>query len=1000
MAMTFSLSQLVALMVSYLSLLFAVGFAAERQLIPQKILDHPLIYVLSLGVFSGALGIFGASELAYNFGHSFLLYYLGVVVMFLLSPLILSPMLRICRTYQLGSLADLLSFRFQSPWVGTAVTIMLLAAIMPLLALQIQAVTDSIHILYEGANYPRVEADRHHSLALLFCATITLFTMLFGSRSPSSLPRQQGLVATIAFESIIKLVGMMILGSAAIFSVFGGFDGLQNWLESSPEALALLNSPLRQDSARALLLIFFASTVTMPHIFHMIFAEKPGHGFLRTASWGLPLYLLLLALPILPITWAGMALSTGLPTAYSALALGIAGQSTTLSMIGFMTGLSAASAVIIVSTLALANMCLNHIVLPAQLRSSIRSADRSNIYEQLTWLRRLLAAGIILLGYLFYRVLEIRMSLLDVGLVAFVGTLQFLPAIFATLFWPRANRHGLLAGLSAGFAIWFLALLLPLISGFQADFVDSWYLSWFAETEGTWSATAILSLASNISLFITVSLLTPTSESEHLGAAACSVDDLDRPMRRELSLHNAEQYRVALAAELGDAIAERELQRALQSLSMPYSENRPIALRRLREKLSANLSGLLGPTVASEIIQRSIPFREDNSQQPEDISLIESSLDQAQSSFSGLAADLDNLRRHHRETLHELPIGVFSLGGDGEVLMWNRIMEKLTGVEADEVVGSLLSSLPVHWAEMFQEFANSKPATEHKLQMPKTGSDNRQGGRWISLHKTVVQSPTRGSSEQLIVVEDVTNYRVLEQELLHSERLASIGRLAAGVAHEIGNPVTGIACLAQNLEFEQDANEVRNAASEILQQTNRVTRIVESLVNFSHTGKNNPEPSPLLPTNLADCIDEAVHLLQLDRNARPVRYSNLCDREHLVLADSQKLLQVFINLLSNARDASADGQSIEIDSLLDPEQVEITVTDEGSGVAADIQEQIFEPFFTTKDPGMGTGLGLPLVYSILEDMNGRIHLTSPVTESGGTRFNVILKTAEYAQEYL
>ncbi len=998
--MTFSLSQLVLLMVGYLSILFAVGFTAQRGLIPQKILGHPLVYVLSLGVFSGALGIFGASELAFNFGYSFLLYYIGVVVMFLLSPLMLSPLMRVCRTYQLGSLADLLAFRFQSPWVGTGVTIMLLAAMLPLLALQMQVVSDSIQILSGHPEYPFKESNRHHNLALLFCATITLFTLLFGSRSPSGRPRQQGLVATIAFESLVKLLAMLFLGLVAVYSVFGSFTDMQAWLDTNPQMTELLNPSLREDSARALLLIFFAGAVTMPHLFHMTFAEQPGPGFLRTASWGLPLYLLLLALPVLPITWAALSLNTGLPTSYSVLALGVAHQSTLFSMTAFVAGLSAASAVIIVSTLALANMCLNHLVLPAQLRNSMRSPETANLYEQLTWLRRLLAAGIILLGYLFYRLLENRLSLMDVGLVAFIGTLQFLPAIFATLFWPRANRNGLLAGLLAGFTVWFLALLLPSISSFQPVFIDIWYLWWFDETGSVWSVATTLSLALNISLFISVSLLTRTSTSERHGAAACSVDDIDHPIRRELSLTSPEQYHGALAAELGDSIATQELQRALRSLDMSYNEDRPIALRRLREQIAANLSGMLGPTVASEIVHRSIPFRRGGRQGPEDISLIESNIDLAQSSFTGLAADLDNLRRHHRETLHELPVGVLSLGVDGEVLMWNRFMEQLTGVQANQVVGSMLASLPATWAKLLQDFSMSDATAEHRLQLPEQDSDEAHAGRWISLNKTTVDSPSRGTTDRLIVVEDVTDYRLLEQELLHSERLASVGRLAAGVAHEIGNPVTGIACLAQNLEYEEDVKEVHIAAGEILKQTERVTRIVESLVNFSHTGRNNLEPTTQVPTNLADCVDEAIHLLQLDRNARPVSYVNHCDREHLVLADGQKLLQVFINLLSNARDASTDGQTIEVDSVSSLEQVEITVSDQGSGIAEDIRDQIFEPFFTTKDPGLGTGLGLSLVYSILEDMGGRIQLTSPLTETGGTRFNLTLEPAEYASEYL
>ena len=251
----------------------------------------------------------------------------------------------------------------------------------------------------------------------------------------------------------------------------------------------------------------------------------------------------------------------------------------------------------------------------------------------------------------------------------------------------------------------------------------------------------------------------------------------------------------------------------------------------------------------------------------------------------------------------------------------------------------------------------------------------------------------------MIVVEDLTDYEILERELMHNERLASIGRLAAGVAHEIGNPVTGIACLAQNLEVEDDLGAVAEAAGEIRKQTERVSRIVESLVNFAHTGREIVDPANLQPVNLADCVDEAIHLLELDLNAKRVRFVNRCHREQLVKAESQRLLQVFINLLGNARDASERDGLIEIDSSPEGETLNISVTDHGTGIPEAVQGQIFEPFFTTKEPGEGTGLGLSMVYSILENLGGRISLQSPLESGPGTRFSISLSSARYGDEY-
>jgi signal transduction histidine kinase len=994
--MTFSLPQLIGVIAAYISLLFGVAFLADRGWIPQRLLRHPSVYVLSLGVFAGAMAIYGAAELSFHYGYGFLLYYAGVSLMLLLSPLLMQPLMRVCRIYQLGSLADLLTFRFRSRRVGALVTLVMLAAMLPLLALQIDTVSDTISIL-SGDHAAVSHRDIHNSaLPLVFCGLMTVFAIYFGSRQLAPQERHDGLVAAIALESLVKALALLIVGLAAVYGVFGGFGGLDTWLETNPHILQLLDSPLRQDSAHALLLIFFAGAVAMPHMFHMAFSESPDSRGLDHASWGLPAYLLVLSLPILPITWAAMKLDSELPQVYSILTVGLESGSPGIAIAGFLAGMSAASAVVIVSTLALANMCLNHLILPVVLRRGSGGLDAGpDIYAQLRWLRGALIGAIILTGYGFFRLMAARQSLVDLGLAAFIGTVQFLPAVLATIYWPRANEKGLICGLLAGVLTWYFTVVLPLFSDFEPEFIRHLYLIWFDDGESVWSAATISSLGINICLFVLASVLTRTSAEEAMSAEICSMDDLNRPMRQTLGVRDPLQIKRNLAKALGETTASSEVDRALRELRLTAGEDRPYALRQLRARIEANLSGLLGPAVAYDIMQRCVPYQLGTPEASEDISLIERRLDNAQVQFTGLAADLDNLRRYHRETLRDLPIGVFSLGRDGEVLMWNRTMEETTGVLADDIVGSYLSALPDAWSSTLGEFVASGKEAEHKLHLLGASSQ----GRWISLHKAAVESSSRVSEDQVIVVEDLTDYEMLEQELLHSERLASIGRLAAGVAHEIGNPVTGIACLAQNLEYEEDPAAVQEAASDILKQTERVTRIVESLVNFSHTGKDLVEGSELQAVNLADCVDEAIHLLELDISAKRVHFVNRCNREHLVQAEAQRLLQVFINLLSNARDASERNGEVVIAAQAQGSQLVITVTDHGEGIPEDIQNQVFEPFFTTKEPGQGTGLGLSLVYSILDNLDGRISLQSPLDNGPGTRFSVALASASYNAEY-
>ncbi len=983
--MSSSLTQVLLLLTLFLGGLFAVAALADRGVIGRRFTHHPATYILSLGVFAGAMASNGVLELAHRYGYNFMVYYTGVGLLFVFSSLLLLPLLRLSRVYQLASLADLLTFRFRSARVGAAVTVAMCIALMPLLALQIQALGDSIQLLGQTLTDTGESSLRHRSAALLTCVVMTAFAMLFGARNISAQERNEGLVTAIAFASLVKLLALLVVGLAAVYGVFDGFGAMQQWLQDSAQAQAQLSRQLPFANAQSFLLLFFAGGLCMPHLFHMLFAENTESRDLRSASWCIPLYLMLLSLPVLPLVWAGLQLSLGNGNLeYAGILLGQALDLPIISVLAFLATLSAASAAIVVATLALANMCLNHLILPSRL---LNLSQDSDIYRHLRWLRRGLIAVLMLGGYLSYVALDGRQNLMGLAYLAFSGTLHFLPGLVATPYWPGANRSGLLAGLWAGLAVWFVAVLLPVTRGYTPEIAATLAPLLPGDGNSAWAFASMLALVVNVLVFIVVSLLAPTSEEERVAAEICSMDDLNRPVRQLLPMVTAGEFVGLLRPALGERTAQAEVERALQELQFTESEARPYALRRLRRRIEANLSGLLGPAVAHNIIERCIPIQAGGN---EDITLIERFLD-TQVQFTGLAADLDALRRRYRETLDTLPVGLCSMGTDGELLMWNRSMVDITGITATDVLGSLVSTLPREWGRLLTDFVGSQSNALMKAEI----SDAQQGSRWVSLHKSVT-----AEGDTMLLVEDITDFERMEEELLHNERLASIGRLSAGVAHEIGNPVTAIACLAQNLEYAEDSTEVAITAQDILRQTERVSKIVDSLVNFSHAGSQSADLE-LKPCNLADCVDEAVHLLSLDREAPPVLFKNRCDREVVVLADSQLLLQVFVNLLGNARDACDDQGLVQVRSYRQGERVLIDVEDDGEGVPTALQSQIFEPFFTTKDPGSGTGLGLALVYSIMDDLGGSVHLTSPLQQGPrpGSRFSLELAAASYGEAF-
>ena len=962
--------------VAYLFTLFMIALAAERGWIPSRVARHPLTYVLSLGVYATTWSYYGSVGFAQAQGHSFLTIYLGVTLAFALTPILLMPILRLTRDYQLTSLADLFAFRYRSQATGVLVTLFMLVGILPYISLQILAVTESIRALTQAAT-PTL-------LALGFCVTLIVFSILFGARHASAREKHEGLVVAIAFESAVKLIALGVVGAFAV-GLLGGFGGMERWLAVHPEALTALYQPVQQGPWMVLMVLAFAAAFLLPRQFHMTFTENIEPRTLPVAAWGFPLLMLLLNLPIIPVLWAGQALQLGTSPDYYVLGITLGAGSGWLTTIVFLGGVSAASAMMIVETLALAAMCLNHLVLPMSF--STREGPIENLYEQLLGWRRGLIAVIILAGFGFYLLLQANQSLVQLGLISFVAVAQFLPGIVGLLFWSRATRIGFIGGLLGGGFVWAVALLIPLFerSGIVHTGID--VQAWLGAS-GQYSIAfgTFWSLSVNALLFVVLSMLKQPTAEEADAARACARELL--PPRGTVMALSPQQFSEQLARIVGPETAAREVQQALTDLKMSETERRPRQLRRLRERIERNLSGLIGPVLARGVVNDQLQLTGGAPLALADtVRSLEDHLEESRTRLQGLAAELDALRRYHRQILHELPLGVCSLGPDGEVVIWNHAMERLSGLTAREVSGAALTELRDPWDGLLRGFVNAHEQHLYKLQVSIRGRP-----RWFNLHKAAIEDPNplaQARGGLVVLVEDLTERQTLEAELTHSERLASIGRLAAGVAHEIGNPLTGIASLAQNLRDEGDRDVVQESIGLIQQQIRRIADIVQSLVTFSHGGM--PSERSFAQVAIADCVEEAIRLVRLSHAGKQVTWANRCDAETIVDGDRGRLVQVFVNLLTNACDASRPGDLVEVYSDLEGDFARVEVVDQGSGIPEQFQDRVFEPFFTTKEPGEGTGLGLPLVYNIVQDHGGTIALESRVGQ--GTRVTLRLPLA-------
>lgn len=960
--MTFSLSLICLLVLGYLSLLYFSAYSVERGWIPRRWVQQPVVYLLSLGVFASAWGYYGTVALADLYGYGYLAYFLGLAGAFLMAPLLLRPILYITRMYQLNSLADLMAFRYRSPGAGILVSICMLGIVIPLLTLQLKAIADTLHML--SPEWPQTW------LVAGYAGLLLILAVLFGARHMTPRENHEGLVFALALESLFKLVAVSVAAIVLLFNLLPSLPEGNQWLSQVTDYLNSRTLAPPATPSYALFLMCLAIAIAMPHTFHITFTENVSSRALRLASWAFPLMLLCLSLVVPPLLWSGKLFTLDVPPEYFSLALAIEMNSPGLALLVFLGGVAAATGVSVQMTLATATMLLNHLLFPHH-----KPGAANEFYRWLMWTRRLLILMILGCAVGFYIFSGHALDLNRLGILACGAALQFMPGVVGLLYWKGANHRGFIAGLLTGFTVW-SAILLPDLLWQDAV----WIPYWMQFDAANWQIAAAASLLGNFAVFILVSLKTPTHEVELAAADACSMAARRQSMR-PLVAENSNDAILALARPLGRFMAEREVNQALADLGLPGYEDRPHELRRLRARLEANLSSLLGSTVARDIIERYLPLQQ-GAELTSDIFLIEQRLEGFHDRLSGLAGELDHLRRYHRQTLERLPIGACSLAEDGEILLWNHTMVELTRLPAERVTGTLLSNLPEPWGRLLGNFVKAIPLHEYKKRIDIEGRP-----RWYNLHKSLILAGQGQPAGIVLLLEDQTDTQLLERELMHSERLASIGRLAAGVAHEIGNPITGIDCLAQNIQYETDNPELNDIANQIRDQTRRVGRILQSLMNFAHAGNHSTENEEV---NVRTCVEDAMQLLRLSKRSMDIVFINDCDPEAVILGDSQRLVQVFVNLLSNARDASQPGDHVVADTLLDEHQVCIQVTDEGCGIPAETLGRVFEPFFTTKEVGKGTGLGLALVYSTIEEHYGQVKIQSPANENGGTCVRVSL----------
>ena len=659
----------------YLLFLFAIAYYGDwRRAQGSSIIANPYIYTLSLAVYCTSWTLFGSVGRAATQGLPFLTVYLGPTVLAFVWWFVLRKMLRICKDNHLTTMSDLLTLRYgkrpsrgHSRHPGGAV------AIVPYIGLQLKSVADTYNILVQQSVALSLHVPIFHDTAFYVALILAVFCILFGARHLDPTERHEGMVAAVAFESLIKLVAFLAIGFLVTYGLFHGWDEIFSRIHQRESCLGLLQLNTGPHNSYLLMLVQtllgMGAIILLPRQFHMAVVENTDERHILTAMWLLPLYLLVINLFVMPIAFGGLLL--GLPAAQGdtfVLQIPLQSGHPELALLTFLGGLSASTAMVAVASLAVSTMLLNSLVMPLALRLNL---DKS-LPPVLLQLKRAAILLVILLGYGSYRVIGPSTMLVDMGLIAFCGVMQLAPAILGALYWRDATRAGAIAGLALGFLIWGYTLIFPYLINagwFSESILGSgpWGLTWLKPT-------ALLGLAGlddlshaffwsmffNVGAFVGVSLLTSASpeEGEQARRFVAAFELAERPRDKRFTfLPGLDQFTQFMGKFIGPEKAREAIQTFLQGIGIPEAEWGDKEKLDMANFVERTIAGSIGPAAAQVILAGYLSGLGSRMEDVFDLfSKVSSSLEESEEKLKRRAAELSVLYEAARRLASSLSI--------------------------------------------------------------------------------------------------------------------------------------------------------------------------------------------------------------------------------------------------------------------------------------------------------------------------------------------------------
>ncbi len=1015
----------VAIALAYIGLLFLVASYGDRMRgLARGASYRLLIYPLSLAVYCTSWTFFGSVGIASRTGFDFLTIYIGPLLMVGLGYPLIIRIVRLAKGQNITSIADFVAARYgKSPAVAATVALIAIIGMIPYIALQLKAVSASVStILAQAApgGTPLLG-----DVALFVALAMATFAVLFGTRHTDATEHQDGLMLAIATESIVKLMAFTAVGIFVTFVMFHGpFDLFARAMAQPRVATILTNAPQFAPFAAMTALSFFA-IILLPRQFHVSVVENHGEAEIRRAAWMFPVYLVLINLFVLPIAMAGL-LTFPLGHVDSdmfVVALPLAAHAELITLIAFIGGLSAATAMVIVETVALSIMVSNDLVIPLVLkRRAALNGGPSDAGAQLLTTRRIAIFVIMLLAYIYYRSAG-EAQLAAIGLLSFAAVAQFAPAFFGGLLWRRGTALGAIAGMSSGILVWAYTLLLPSIS--DAGIVGRHIL-----IDGPWGVTllrpqalfgfdlpplvhgVLLSLGFNIAFYICCSLLRRPTAIEHVQADLFVPSSL-APMAPSFRLRRASVTVEELITTVARYLGEERTRESFASFAVtrridiePQAEA-DFQLLQYAEYLLASAIGAASSRLVLSLLLRkrnvstkaALKLLDDaNAAIHYNREILQTALDHVRQGIAVFDKDLTLVcwNRQFGE-IFDLPHGLTRVGTAlADILRHVGEHAERNDKTSDEFVAERIANYTSEDEPILERFADRGLVIEVRTnRMPHGGlvttftdiTPSVKAAEALERANATLERRVRERTGELTRL----NTELERAKAEADEANVSKTRFVAAASHDILQPLNAARLYVTSLSERQRGGEESDLVANIDASLEAVEEIFTALLDISRldTGAMKPEIANFRIDDLLARLDVEFAPLARAKGLKLVFMP--CSLN--VRSDRRLLRRLLQNLISNAIKYTPEGHVL-VGCRRRGDKLRIEVYDTGIGIPQAKRRAVFKEFHRL-DQGArvarGLGLGLSIVERIARVLDCEVTLRSNVGQNGtghGSRFSI------------